>query len=232
MERLKLPLLCLACLLLNAVSAQVSTAEKVSKWYWKERFAAADANENALLEKSELAKFPSEFAYYLESRNFIIADENNDGELSYNEMQNKKNAEIAYRSTMENRQIRTLEGNFPELAKNPLTFLRSNPEMANTLFGNFTWMTKNAAVVSDLIKDKSWIDAATEAGNALNHNLCWMASNPNSAKYLYENRKNSFSTAELLGWRAEHIKFLRQNTVMDNFYTIDGYKDYVKVNKK
>lgn len=232
MERLKLPLLCLAVLVLNFVSAQTSTSEKVSRWYWEKRFSAADANDNALLEKSELAKFPSEFAYYLESRNFIIADENGDGELSFSEMQNKKNAEVAYRSTMENRQIRTLEGNFPELSKNTLSFLKGNPTVASTLFGNFTWMTNNASVVSALFKDKTWMNSATEASKALNHNLCWMASNPISAKYLYENMKMSFSSTELLGWRSEHIKFLRQNTVLDNFYTIDGYKDYIKINKK
>ena len=223
MEKRKLPLLCLVILSFFYSFAQ--DTEKASNWYWRERFVAADVNENAFLEKAELAKFPLEFAYYLDSRNFSTTDENRDGELSFNEMSAKESAEIAYRTTMENRQVRSLETAYPQLAKNPLVFLKSNPSVAATLFGNLTWMMNHANVVSEICKDTKWLNEQPNVAYAINHNLCWMASNPGSAKYLYENMKESFASPELLGWRSEHIKFLRQNTALNNFYTIDGYKD-------
>lgn len=209
-----------------------SLSDKVSTWYWEERFAVADVNEDALLEKSELSKFSTEFAFYLDSKNFTSTDENGDGFLSFAEMIGKKNAEIGFRTTMENRQIRSLIAANPELANPTLVFLKSKPEITSLLLGNFTWMTQNLSLTEAIYTDKYWMNANPKANEALQRNLCWMASCPQSAKYLYTQHKNSISAPELIGWRADHLKFLRQNTLSEDLYLIDGYKAFIKVGKK
>lgn len=209
-----------------------SLQEKVSTWYWEERFAVADVNEDALLEKSELSKFNSEFSFYLDSKNFASTDENNDGFLSFAEMVGKKNAEIGFRSTMENRQIRNLTATYPDLANPTIDLLKKNPDLTTILLSNFTWMSQNLALVEAIYTDKAWMAAHTKANDALQRNLCWMASCPKSAKYLYGQAKNGASSPELLGWKSDHLKFLRQNSLSEDFYLIDGYKAVIKVGKR
>lgn len=230
MEKLKL-LVCLFVLVLGQSAYGQSTGDKISNWYWKERFTTADANRNAMLERTELSKFPSEFSYYLDNRNFMVSDLNEDGELSFGEMIDKKESEIAYRNAMETRQIRQLEATYPALVKSPTDFILATPTIAAILFENFAWTTQHRDVMEVLYKNKTWMNSNKEAAAALNRNLCWMASNPKSAEYLYNNQKSGFSTPELLAWKSEHLKFMRQNNVADNFYTLDGYKGYIKTKK-
>lgn len=204
--------------------------EKVSNWYWQERFVVADANEDALLEKVELGKFATEFSYYLEAKNFQLSDENHDGFLSYQEMLSRKEAEANYRISMESRQIRSLEAANQGLANADVQFLKNNSVLTMTLFSNFTWMIQHADLAEKLYSDKLWMATHTSVSNALHHNLCWMASNPKSAKVIYEAQKTA--SPELLGWRADHLKFIRQNPALETHYQLEGFQAIIKVGKK
>ncbi len=204
--------------------------QKVSNWYWQERFVVADANEDALLEKAELSKFASEFSYYLDTKNFQLSDENHDGFLSYQEMLTRKDAEANYRTTMESRQIRALEAANAGLAAADVQFLKNNSVLTASLFSNFTWLIQHAELAEKIYSDKLWIATHTSVGNALHHNLCWMASNPKSAKGMYEAQK--VASPELLGWRSDHLKFIRQNPALAAYYQLEGFKAGIKVGKK
>lgn len=222
-----------ACLLHFAVATPIfaqTMQQKVSNWYWQERFVVADANEDALLEKSELGKFATEFSYYLEAKNFQLSDENHDGFLSYQEMLSRKEAEANYRISMESRQIRSLEAANKGLANADVQFLKNNSVLTMTLFSNFTWLVQHADLAEKVYSDKLWMATHTSVSNALHHNLCWMASNPKSAKVIYEAQKTA--SPELLGWRADHLKFIRQNPALETHYQLEGFQAIIKVGKK
>lgn len=203
--------------------------QKVSNWYWQERFVVTDANEDALLEKSELSKFPSEFSYYLDTKNFQSSDENHDGLLSYQEMLSHKDAEANYRISMETRQIHNLEIANPGISTANLQYLKNNSVLTAILFSNFTWLVQHADLAEKLYTDQLWMATHTTVANALHHNLCWMASNPKSAKNIYDTQK--VASLELLGWRADHLKFMRQNPALEAYYQLEGFKAFIKVGK-
>lgn len=203
--------------------------EKLSSWYWSERFNITDLNEDALLDKSEMGRFPAEYAFFIE--NFKGSDKNGDGLLSFNEMIAMKQAEIGYRTTMENRKLARLKEQFPELATPSYTLLRKKPELVAELFANFTWMIQNPQLVDALQNDKQWMASNPKVQSALKNNLCWMASAPKSAKHAYKNLNYS-DQPELLGWRADHLKFLKINSISADYYLIDGYQAVIKLGTK
>lgn len=224
--------LALLCLSLPLSVFSQNLDEKVSSFYWQERFSVADENEDGTLEKAEMAKFPSEFAYYLDVRNFQAADDNQDGALTFNEMRTRRTSEANYRTAMENRQLASLLTAYPEFAKADLTVLKKYPEITTKLLSNYVWMKANSALVFALSKELSWLAAHSDAAMALNKNLLWMVSNPKSAKLVYESAKK-LNAPEVLGWRAEHMRFMQQNpAVTDREFTPDAYQALIKIGKK
>lgn len=230
MKKQTLILIGLSLVLVATPTFAQTMQQKVSNWYWQERFVVADANEDALLEKAELGKFSTEFSYYLDTKNFQLSDENHDGFLSYQEMLSRKEAEANYRISMETRQIHSLETANTGLANADVQFLKNNAVLTASLFSNFTWMIQHADLAEKLYADKLWMATHTSVGNALHHNLCWMASNPKSAKVIYESHKTA--SPELLGWRADHLKFIRQNPALEAYYQLEGFQAVIKVAKR
>ena len=50
-----------------------------------------------------------------------------------------------------------------------------------------------------------------------------MVANPLEADRIYTNRAISQQLPELLGWRADHRNFIKQNRLSDKFYLIDFF---------
>jgi len=231
MKKLQTYLLSVALLCISYVNAQ-DLRQEVGDWYWNNRFATADANKDGALSKEELAAFPSEFTYYLNENYFRLSDENRDGSLSTAEITNRQTTEFSYRLAMEKREIRKLQTEFPLLANVNATFLKENPLITAKLFQNYSWLVENRAVAQEVYKDKVWMDAQEEVSLALHQNLCWMASNPNEAQNLYEGQKETLKSPALLGWRSNHLKFIRQNPALKAFYQLEGYDATIKVAKE
>ncbi|MEZ4827301.1 MAG: hypothetical protein R3C61_13635 [Bacteroidia bacterium] len=83
-----MPVLLLFANLVYAQNTQLNS--DITTWYLEERFIIADQNDDALLSKSEMKVFADEFCYYLADRYFELADRNQDGFLSFNEINLRK----------------------------------------------------------------------------------------------------------------------------------------------
>lgn len=204
------------------------TRQRATTWYLEERFIIADQNDDALLDRSELQRFNAEFAYYLDSRNYQITDKNQDGMLSFNEMLSMIKPETAYRYSMERRQLAQLMRMYPGIENPNLELLRNTPELVNALFGNLVWMYEHADLAQQLYADPVWTQRYPESLVALHQNLRWMVANPTAAKNVYRNRVATQRLPELLGWRADHKDFIRNNSVTDRFYDLDFIPEEIR----
>ncbi|MEM6630950.1 MAG: hypothetical protein AAF694_14815 [Bacteroidota bacterium] len=208
--------------LLVSTSAQISPiSQNMKEWYLEERFLITDGNDDALLDRKELAKFSNEFAYYLVDHHFNSSDINRDGYLSFNEIRSRVQTEMKYRTSIERRELRKLVYKFPKLPSNDIGFFYTHPEVVAELFGNLTWMYENASVAKHLLSNYSWTSRHPEVMVVLQKNLRWMVANPLEADRIYTNRDISQQLPELLGWRADHRNFIKQNRLSDKFYLID-----------
>jgi hypothetical protein len=218
------------CPFLSRTFAQ-DLSDKVGIWFLEERFIIADLNDDALLEKAELQTFPTEFAYYLQDRNYDHADRNRDGFLSFNEINHLLPSELAYRNSVEKREIRSLEADFSLLNSPSLQYLMDRPELVVRLFGNCTWLFENPALAESLYRNHFWTSEHPEVLVSLHKNLLWMASNPLDAKQLYENRSTTRQLPELLGWRADHVDFMRRYPKLLERYNLGQTLPVIRVNR-
>jgi hypothetical protein len=231
MKKLQTYLIAIAFFGISYANAQ-DLRQEVGNWYWNNRFATADANKDAVLSQNELVAFPSEFSYYLNEHYFQLSDENKDGNLSAAEISNRQTTEFAYRLAMEKREIRKLQVQYPDLNTVNSNFLKENADLTAKLFQNYSWLVENKAVAQEVYKDKTWMSNQAQVSLALHQNLCWMASNPNEAQNLYEEQKETLKSPALLGWRSNHLKFIRQNPALKAFYQLDGYDATIKVSRE
>ena len=214
--------LLLSSLLVSSIYAQNSIMDQqITNWYLEERFLIADQNDDALLDESEMQAFSSEFIYYLSERHFELVDKNQDGFLSFNEINLKKKTETLYRYSQERKQLRTLAGTYPFLNQADEDYLKKNPALVAQLFTNLTWMYENAELAEKIYKDKLWASKNPEVMIALHNNLRWMAANPMEAKNLYRDRNYTESLPHLLGWRADHKDFIRAHPLTNQFYELE-----------
>lgn len=198
-----------------------SLKKEISVWFLEERFLIADHNDDALLEKSELAQFPEEFVYYLDARNFDATDKNLDGFLSFNEINARRSSEHIFRYNMERKAYRELARAYPLVEQADVRYLKDNPELAVRLFSNFTWMLEHPKLAADVYTDRSWAARNAEALMALHKNLRWMASNPIEARDLYRDRNTTQRLPQFLSWRADHQEFMRRFPRLENIDQID-----------
>ncbi len=209
------------CYLLPAMGQNFPGAQEIREWYLEERFLITDSNDDALLDKTELAKFSDEFGYYLLEDHFNASDANKDSYLSYKEIRNRVHSEMMYRASAERRELRRLQQSF-RFPRNPsIDFFMQRPELVKDLFGNLTWMNANSSTVSSLLSKESWVQQNADVMVVLQRNLRWMVSYPKEAEKLYNNRTATELLPELLGWRADHRNFIRQNQIIDQAYLID-----------
>ena len=202
------------------VNAQYEvTPQEIGTWYLEERFIIADINDDAYLDRGELQRFSKEFAYYLEDQHYRLTDANRDGLLSFNEIYSRIRAEFAFRTNLEKSQIAQLRRRYPEL--NTVSFLKNNPAIVTSLFGNLVWMAQNNQLVEDILREASFISENPDVLISLHQNLRWMVAHPLKAKNLYKNRYATQRLPELLGWRADHKDFMRKHTLIGTFYELD-----------
>jgi len=200
-------------------------SNRLNTWYLEERFLIADRNDDALLSKSELLRFADEFSFYLVDHHFITTDENRDGQLSFNEIINRVKSEMAYRKSMDNKELNQLARSYPNLLHADLTFMKQNPRLVEALFSNLIWMYDHKQLVDQLLSDGNWIESHPEVLLALQRNLRWMVANPIDAEKIYRNRNTTQQLPELLGWRADHRNFIRNNRLIDKFYELNLFLD-------
>jgi hypothetical protein len=225
------PLL-LSCFLFVQLSAQSPMAtQEVSLWFLEERFLLTDQNDDALLSRGELESFPDEFCYYLESNNFELADANQDGQLSFNEMLNRVKSENIYQYQLNSKELRTLSRQYPLLAQADASYLKANPDLVKQLFGNLVWMYENEDLAKKIYRDKVWMETHPPVSLAIHKNLRWMASNPKEAKSLYRNRDVAMYMPELLSWRSDHQAFIRKNPKLDELYPLGYFRTGIKINR-
>ena len=198
-----------------------NTNSDISNWYLEERFIIADQNDDALLSRNELEVFSDEFCYYLADRHFALTDKNQDGYLSYNEITQRKKTEYIYRNNLERKELRALGSQYPMLAQADISYLKSNPELVESLFANLVWLCENANLAEKLYNDNMWSNRHPEVMLALHRNLRWMVANPNDARDLYRDRSTTQRLPELLSWRADHKDFLRRHTLLDRLYELE-----------
>lgn len=202
----------------SATAQDELLSREISEWFLEERFIIADQNEDALLDRDELRLFAIEFAYYLEPRSFEATDKNRDGYLSYHEIKSRVQSEATYRYNQDRKDLRNLALTYPLLQQADIRYLKDNPALVTSLFGNLTWMYENADLAKKIYSDKLWLDAHPEALLSLHRNLRWMAANPATARNLYRERTSTQFLPELLAWRADHMEFIRKHPRMDQFY--------------
>lgn len=193
----------------------------ITDWFLEERFLIADQNEDALLDRDELVNFPREFSYYLEADNYGLTDENGDGLLSFREIKSRFRSEVNYNYTLEMRELRSLTGQYPNLSQADIQFLKNTPSLVKILFGNFVWTFKYPQLVEQILNDQQWVNGNSDAIVSLHKNLRWMVANPLKAERLYNNRILTQRVPELIGWRADHRNFIRQNNLLDRFYVVE-----------
>lgn len=198
-----------------------STLKFIHDWYLEERFLIADQNDDALLELKELQQFSKEFVYYVVPRHFYATDLNQDGFLSFNEINKRVKSEYLYRFNMDRKQLRELSGQYTLLAQADEKYLKQRPELVKTLFGNLTWLAENESLAKELYKDKSWTQKNPEILIALHENLRWMTSNPADAKSLYQQKTVTRQLPMLLSWRADHNFFIRSNQLKHDRYMLN-----------
>lgn len=217
---------CLLTLLATISTFQLNIAQdldanqKIDNWFLEQRFILADKNDDALLERKEMQSFSNEFSYFLIERYYSASDANKDGYLSFSEMFVRRKSEYLYRYNSERKQLRNLQQKHPLLHQEDVQFLKDNPQLVGGLFSNLVWMYEHAEMVEKLLKDGSWMEKHPEVMLSLHNNLRWMAANPGSAKKLYQNRSYTQKLPHLVGWRANHKKFIRSNPLLDRFYEI------------
>lgn len=205
--------------------------EKIDNWFLEQRFILADKNDDALLDKKEMDNFGSEFVYFLNDRYYQLSDANQDGLLSFSEMFSRRKSEYLFRYNTERRQLRSLLQQYPILPRADLAFLKRNPQLVVQLFENLVWMYEEEEMVEKLLKDGNWMQKNPRVMLALHKNLRWMAANPNRAKRLYQNRTYTQELPQLVGWRANHKKFIRNNALLDKFYEISFIPEGIRVQR-
>lgn len=206
---------------INVSAQDEALSKEITIWYQEERFILADKNDDALLDKSEVEQFKSEFAYFLEPRNYEVSDKNQDGFLSFQEVVNRTKSETIYSYQQERKEILRLAREYPLIFQADVKYLKNNPELTGQLFRNFVWMYEHSDLVRDICKDKGWMTKNPKVTLTLHKNLRWMASNPTLAKSLYKNRDLTHKLPHLLGWRANHLEFIRRHPVADKFYEME-----------
>ena len=200
-----------------------SLKQEISIWFLEERFLIADHNDDALLEMRELRKFPEEFVYYLDERNFEAADKNRDGYLSFNEINARRSSENLFRYNMERKEYRELARTYPLLEQADVRYLKDNPELVVRLFSNFTWMIEHPQLAEEIYSDRSWTARNIEVMLALHKNLRWMVSNPLQARNLYRDRTTTQRLPQFLSWRADHQEFMRRFPRLETIDLIDFF---------
>ena len=205
---------------------------EVSDWFLEERFIIADLNEDALLDREEMAQFAGEFAYYLEEAAFKATDKNRDGRLSFNEIRVRVQSENNYRLSQERKALRSLAEQYPLLFQADVKYLRNRPELVAALFTNLTWLCEHAELAEKIYNDRTWMAAHPEVKLALHRNLRWMAAHPSEARDLYRDRSVTEHLPELLAWRADHIDFIRRHPRLERLYDADFIPQGVQVRRE
>ncbi len=209
----------------NGMSAQFDAeSSRLNSWYLEERFLIADRNDDALLNQRELLRFADEFAYYLVEHHFNATDINQDGSLSFHEINGRVKSEMAYRKSMEMRELGQLTNRYPELPNADISYLMANPELVKVLFSNLVWMYHNEEIVETLIRESNWVEKNPIVLIELQQNLRWMVANPMEAERVYKYRIVTQQLPELLGWRSDHRNFLRNNRFLDKFYELGFFE--------
>ena len=208
---------------LHSAGQQLSNSKEIRDWYLEERFLITDSNDDALLDRTELAKFSDEFSYYLVEEHFNASDYNNDRHLSFNEIRNRVHSEMMYRTSTERRALRKLQQTYSIPSKPSINFYMQRPSLVASLFGNLTWMQENPKMVQDILSKGEWIQNHEEVSIVLQKNLRWMVSHPTEAEKLYNQRSTTELLPELLSWRADHKIFIRQNHMLDRAYLVDFF---------
>lgn len=224
-----LPALFLFANLLSAQNPQLY--EDITNWYLEERFIITDQNDDALLSKAEISVFSDEFCYYLADRHFELADRNQDGFLSFNEINLRKKSEYLYRTNLERKNLRLLAEDYPLLSQADGNYLRDNPELVKSLFANLVWLCENGELASQIVNDRLWNTRYPEVMIVLHRNLRWMVANPDKAKNLYRDRLATQQLPELLSWRADHKDFIRRYALPDRFYELEFIPESVRLNE-
>jgi hypothetical protein len=213
--------------------AQINQTEKeVSIWFLEERFLIADQNDDALLDKTELQAFPREFAYFLESRNYELTDKNQDGLLSFNELNTRRQTENIYLFSQQRKDLRELARAYPMLAQADQVYLKANPALVEALFHNLIWMYDNPELAAKVYQDKRWMAANPQAAIALQSNLRWLAANPFAANQLYRDRAATQKLPELLGWRASHKRLIRSMPEVISLWELDFIPQEIQVQRR
>ncbi len=192
--------------------------QAIAEWYLEERFLLADRNEDARLNREELNAFPGEFSYYLLDQHYRAADQNQDGHLTFQEMNSRTQSENAYRYQQEQRRLRSLAREYPLLAQADKRYLEARPKLVRELFSNLTWMYQHAELAEKLYHDRRFVQRYPEVLQALHLNLRWLAANPGEARQLYRNHEATESLPQLLGWRANHMNFIRELPASQGYY--------------
>lgn len=199
---------------------QISTRE-IHLWFQEERFLITDQDNNALLDREEMLKYNSEFAYYLAQNHYDLTDTNNDNLISFKEILARTEVENAYRYAQERKQLRKLATEYPFLRQADQHYLKNNPKLAEQLFSNLYWLYEHPELAKQVYEDKSWTNKNLDVLLALHNNLRWMAANPYEAKNLYRNRKVTMDLPHLVGWRSHHKDFIQKHIIAQKFYELE-----------
>lgn len=208
---------------LQVIGQNLPDSREIKDWYLEERFLITDSNDDALLDRTELAKFSDEFSYYLVEEHFTASDYNKDRHLSFNEIRNRVHSEMMYRASTERRELRKLKQSYSIPAKPNRNFYMQRPNLVANLFGNLTWMQENPEMVRDILSHGQWIQDHDAVTIVLQKNLRWMVSHPKEAEKLYNIRSTTELLPELLSWRADHKNFIRQNQMLNKAYLVDFF---------
>lgn len=220
------PLLPLSSLAQNADLTRVA-----SNWYQEERFLMADQNDDARLNASEIQAFEEEFVFFADARQFELTDKNNDGLLSFAEINAMDQSEVNFRFQIERREIQVLSQSYPLLNQADKKYLKDNPELTTSLFGNFKWLMEHPALAQDILSDQLWIAQHPQVMVALHKNLRWMVANPANAKKIYRDRRVTQQLPEFLAWRADHQDLIRQYPRVGTIYTLDFIHAGIRIHR-
>lgn len=224
-------------LLLTSFSQFSATAQNdafsrvASNWFQEERFLMADQNDDARLNVAEMQAFENEFIFFLDARQYAWTDKNNDGLLSFAEIKSVEESEINYRFQAERREIQVLSRSYPLIAQADKQYLKNNPALVTSLFGNFKWLMEHEALAQDILNDQLWISQNPEAVIALHKNLRWMVANPENAKKIYRNRSITQQLPQFLAWRADHQDLIRRYSPAGTIYTLDFIHAGIRIHR-
>lgn len=211
--------------------AQNTPQKEISTWFLEERFLIADQNDDALLDLKEMKRFPQEFAYYLTDSHFDLSDNNQDGYLSFNEVNLRRRTENSFLFTYHRRQLRDISSDFPLLAQADIKYLKANPALVNRLFSNLIWMYEHPGLAERLYSDKRWLSANPEAAIALHTNLRWLAAHPTAATQLYRDRSTTQKLPELMAWRSSHKQIIMRMPDVVEMYELEFIPREIVINK-